>query len=303
LALWQSAWVKGQLQSRLPGLTIDLRIIKTKGDKILDSPLSTIGDQGLFTREIERALLAGEIDLAIHSLKDLPTGIPNGLAIGAIPARSDVRDVFISKRYGSLEELPTGAIIATGSLRRKAQLLHYRPDLRIVDVRGNLETRLKKLDGSNWDGMILARAGIERLGLSERIRQVIPTEIILPAVGQGALAVEIREDDSDLQRIVRAVHDDDTAACALAERSFLKFLEGGCQVPIAAYARIESDRLELEGMIATLNGKRLLRDRLGAEKSKAEEVGIRLGRRLYESGGEEILRGLREKAGRGSVEV
>jgi len=293
LALWQSEWVKREIESKFPSVTIDLQVIKTKGDKILDSPLSKIVDKGLFTREIEYALLDSRIDLAVHSLKDIPTETPKGLTIGAITKRDDVRDVFISKKYNSLDELPKAAKIATGSLRRKAQLLHYRPDLNLVDIRGNLNTRFKKFDESDWDGMILAYAGVERLGLSDRIKQIIPTDIILPAVGQGALAVEVREDDREVQAIVKRIHHAQTAFCAVAERGFLKFLEGGCQVPIAAYARVEKGKLKLDGMIGSLNGDRIIRGSTSGDKSEAESLGARLGRQLYQNGGADILKEIR----------
>jgi hydroxymethylbilane synthase len=293
LALWQTEWVKKELERRFSELTIELTIIKTTGDKILDSPLSKIGDKGLFTREIEHALLRGDIDLAVHSLKDIPTETPDGLIIGAITKRADVRDVFISKHYKSLKELPAGATVATGSLRRKAQLLHLRPDLQIADIRGNLNTRFKKFDESTWDGMILARAGIDRLGFSERITQVIPTSLMLPAVGQGALAVEIRKSDRRVRQFVSALQHEATATAVTAERSFLKYLEGGCQIPIGAYGRIRRGELLLDAMVGSLDGSFIIRDAVKGEPKDAKKLGIALAKKLYKQGGKEILEEIR----------
>jgi hydroxymethylbilane synthase len=296
LALWQTRSVASRLESIVPGLHIEVRTIKTTGDKVLDSPLSKIGDKGLFTKEIEQQLLAGTIDLAVHSLKDIPTQLPAGLVIGAITEREDVRDVFLAhprKKPASLETLPYGARIATGSLRRTCQLLAYRPDFTIVNIRGNLNTRLEKLDNSDWDGMILALAGVRRLGWESRIDEVLPLEMMLPAVGQGALAVEIRESDTQLAEALKALHHEPTAVAVYAERALLRCLEGGCQVPIGTYGRLEHGKLRLNAMIGSLDGKRIVRGEITGETTHAEDLGIRLANDLLENGGREILEEIR----------
>ncbi|MBI5020469.1 MAG: hydroxymethylbilane synthase [Ignavibacteriales bacterium] len=296
LALWQADWVKGELQKLYPSITIELEIIKTTGDKILDSPLSKIGDKGLFTKEIENALLDKRVDLAVHSLKDLPTSLPAGLMIGAIPKREDVRDVFIShpdKKYKNFDDVPSDGKIATGSLRRKCQLLNWKPQLEIIDLRGNLNTRFAKLDSSNWDGMILANAGVMRLGFSNRIAQIITTDKILPAVGQGALGIEIRSEDAELKSILAPLVSEATTYSTLAERAFLRTLEGGCQVPIGAYARIKQNKLVFDGMIGSLNGKKILRGTIHGEPTECESIGNELAKSLFDSGGKEILGSIR----------
>jgi len=296
LALWQTNWVKEHLLRHFPQLQIDTIIIKTTGDRILDSPLSKIGDKGLFIKEIEHALLNNEIDLAVHSLKDVPTSIPEGLMIGAVTRREDVHDVLIAhpkKAYHSFDELPYGAVIATGSLRRKCQVLHWRPDLQIVDIRGNLNTRFRKLEESDWDGMILARAGVARLGLEEKITEVLPIDRMLPAVGQGALAVEIRDSDRALRKLVSVVHDEATARATRAERALLRELEGGCQIPIGTYGRIDRAQLVLDAIIGTVDGKKTVRGKIRGEPEDAEAVGQRLAQTLLASGGREILQQIR----------
>lgn len=296
LALWQAHHVRDRLLRRFRSLEIELRIIKTTGDKILGQALSTIGDKGLFTKEIEHALLERRIDLAVHSMKDLPTFVPEGLAIAAITKREDVRDVLISKQWKSLEDLPDGAVVATGSLRRRSQLLHLRPDVQIVDIRGNLNTRMKKFDASKWDGMILAHAGVKRLGWTDRIAQLIPTELILPAVGQGALAIEIREDDDHAQRVVNALHHEATAAGVLAERALLRELEGGCQIPIGAYGRLEKDTLVLDAVVGSVDGNVRLDARAATRNPlRAEALGKRLAKRLLANGAERILQDIRRE--------
>jgi hydroxymethylbilane synthase len=297
LALWQAHHVKERLERRFRSLTVELRIIKTTGDKILNQALSAIGDKGLFTKEIEQALLDRSIDIAVHSLKDLPTETPAGLRIAAITKREDVRDVLISRQWRSIEALPEGATIATGSLRRTSQLRHLRPDVEIVDIRGNLNTRFAKFDASKWDGMLLARAGVKRLGWSDRIAQVIPADLILPAVGQGALGIEIREGDDVSLRAVRTLAHPATAAAAAAERALLRELEGGCQVPIGAWARVVDGRLVLDAMVGSIDGTvRLDVNGSVAELSKAEQLGRRLAKKLYEHGAKEILDDIRAAA-------
>lgn len=295
LALWQTYHVKNTLQRHFPEINFDIKIIKTTGDRMLDTALSKIGDKGLFTRQIETALLENEIDLAVHSLKDLQTVQPENLTIGAISAREMPNDAFISKKYRSIDDLPAGAKIATGSLRRKSQLLNRRPDLQIFEIRGNVPTRLEKFAESGLDAMILAYAGLHRLNLDAHIAQIIPFEIMLPAVGQGAMAVEIRESDSELKEILQVFDDEETRLCATAERAFLRTLEGGCQVPIGANAVLQRDKIHLEGFVGSLDGKMNLREKMTGNKSEAERLGTNLGRILIKQGANEILERTREK--------
>lgn len=305
LALWQAKWVQKELRTRFKNLVVIIEIIKTKGDKILDSPLSKIGDKGLFTREIEQALLDGEIDIAVHSLKDLPTELPDGLTMGAVCKREDARDVFIPHPQNANRSLfaqPPGAKIATGSLRRKCQLLNLRPDFEIVDIRGNLNTRLEKLGKSDWAGMILARAGVVRLGWEERIGETIPADTLLPAVGQGALAIEMRVGDKKIDRIVSVLHHVPTAQAVLAERALLRTLQGGCQVPIGTYARIETDgdseTLFLDAIVGSVDGRKIIRGKIHGSVDEAETLGENLARTLLSSGADAILRQIRDQAPR-----
>ncbi len=297
LALWQTEFVKRKLAENFPDLEFEIRIIKTKGDKILDSPLSKIGDKGIFTREIEIELLNGEIDLAVHSLKDLPTKLPDGLIIGAVMEREDVRDVLISKNNLKLAELPKDATIATGSLRRRAQLLYFRPDFKFVDLRGNIDTRFKKFDESNWDGMVLAFAGVNRMNYSNRISEIISTDVILPAVGQGAIAVEVRERDEKIFEMVRRINHLETEFATRAERALLKHLEGGCQIPIGAFATLKDGKIKLSAMVSNLDGTFLVRDSIEREVSgDIEEVGFELAEKLLEQGGAKILDEIRKSS-------
>lgn len=300
LALWQARWVQDRLRRLFPDRDFPVEVIKTKGDKILDSPLSTIGDKGLFTREIEYALLNKEIDLAVHSLKDLPTELPKGLALGAVTQREDVRDVFIPHPRNPVKSLldqPHGATVATGSLRRRSQLLNARPDLRMVDLRGNLNTRMQKLEASEWSGMILARAGVMRLGWEQAIGETLDLALMLPAVGQGALGVEIREDDQAVRELLAPLHSEESFSSTRAERSLLRRLEGGCQIPIGAYAYItaqtETSSLYLDAMVGTLDGTRVVRGQASGLPRDAETIGTSLGDTLLKQGAEEILAQIR----------
>jgi len=297
LALWQSSHIKSLLEQQHPGLVVELQIIKTLGDKILDSPLSKIGDKGLFTKEIEHALLEGAADLAVHSLKDIPTILPEGLLIAAVTRREDVRDVFVAhpKRNRSLGDLPSGSTMATGSLRRRCQLLHYNRSFEIIDVRGNLNTRLKKLDTSDWDGMILAKAGLVRLGLEDRITEILPFDIMLPAVGQGALAVETRSDAQAVRSLVGRLHDEQSAIAVEGERALLRRLEGGCQVPIGAYGRLEDGVYHLDAIIGSIDGARVVRGSRRSAPDQAAETGVRLAEELLQRGGKEILDEIRSQ--------
>lgn len=302
LALWQARWVRDALQRRYPALTIELRIIKTTGDRILDAPLSKIGDKGLFTREIEQALLRGDVDLAVHSLKDLPTQLPAGLALGAVTEREDVRDVFIPHPRSPrrrLADLPPGSVIATGSLRRRAQLLAMGRGFAVVDLRGNLNTRMRRLEESNWSGMILARAGVVRLGWEERIGETIDPGVMLPAVGQGALGIEIRSGDAQTRELIAALEHVPTRQATTAERALLHRLEGGCQVPLGTLARLDGGdgakaTLVLHGVVATLEGDRVVSGSASGAPEDAELIGTNLAEQLLSGGADEILRQIRK---------
>lgn len=287
LALWQAQWVKESLTSIYSHLEFVLIPMKTKGDKILDVPLAKIGDKGLFTKELENGLLSSEIDLAVHSLKDLPTLLPPGLMIAAYCEREEPRDVFLSKAGTPLEELPPGALIGTSSLRRKAQLKYYRPDLEFADLRGNLQTRWRKLQESDMSGIILAAAGVKRLGWSDRITQIIPEEILLSAVGQGSIAIEICSDREDMKDLLVSLNHKETELAVRAERSLMRELEGGCQVPIGALGRVVNGELLLQGMVASLDGTRLLR--ASVQGLLPEEVGREAAESLLAQGAGEIL--------------
>jgi hydroxymethylbilane synthase len=299
LALWQTRHVKALLEELFSGIVIDVQTIKTTGDKILDAPLAKIGDKGLFTKELDVALLDERIDLAVHSFKDVPTAIPEGLAIGAVLEREDVRDVFIGHSKSPNQifmTLPRQAVIATGSLRRKCQVLNARKDIQIVDIRGNLNTRIKKLDESNWDGIILAKAGVTRLGWAQRITEILPFEIMLPAVGQGALAIEMRNGDKRIEELLRTLHHLPTALTVTAERSLLRRLEGGCQIPIGAYGQVQGNKLRLDAMIGSLDGKRIVKGSRSGSHTNAEKIGIELAEELLKRGGKEILDEIRNSS-------
>ncbi len=290
LALWQTNWVRSELEKRFPEARFETLTIKTTGDKILDVPLAKIGDKGLFTKELDASLLRGESDFAVHSLKDLPTKLPEGLAIAAITKRWDARDVLISRNGELLAELPEGARVATGSLRRRSQLLHYRPDFQIFEIRGNLNTRFRKFDEANWDAMILAAAGVERLGWSQRISEKISTDILLPAVGQGSLAVLCREEDFEMRGVLSCMEDQESMLAARAERSLMRTLEGGCQVPIGAQAVVSEAGISLAGCVCSLDGRSLVRDSVSTAGGDPEALGARLAGILLENGAREILR-------------
>lgn len=302
LALTQSRWVATQLQTLRPGLTVDLEIIKTQGDKITDVPLSQIGGKGLFTKEIENALLDGRVDLAVHSMKDLPTELPPGLILAAVPEREDPHDVLIlhtptpadTPTTDPLALLPKGATVGTSSLRRKAQLLHHRPDLNILDLRGNLDTRLRKVDAGDYDAIVLAAAGLKRMGWHDRVTCPLPFHICLPAVGQGILALECREEDAETLQLLSTSNHADTRWAAVAERTLLLHLEGGCQVPIAATTEVSAGRVRLEALVASLDGNVIVRDIVESDlHSDPAAVGEDLARRLLANGAAEILQAIR----------
>ncbi len=289
LALIQANWVKEKLLQRDPHLKITLTVIKTTGDKIQDAPLAKIGGKGLFVKEIEEALFEKRVDLAVHSIKDVPTEFPKGLHLAAITRREDPRDVLISRDGTRLQHLRQGAKIGTSSLRRQAQLLHFRPDFEMVPLRGNLDTRLKKLEAMNLDGIVLALAGIRRMGFEKRITEILPIEISLPAIGQGALGIETRVGDSVTEPYLHSLNDPDSAVCVLGERAFLKKLEGGCQVPIAAYGRKIGSTLQLDGMVGTVDGRTLIRHHMTGSVEEAESLGIELAEILLNMGAKKIL--------------
>ena len=289
LALWQAEHIAGRLRSLHPGLAVELRHIVTTGDRILDVPLARIGGKGLFTKEIETAMLDGEIDLAVHSLKDMPAELPPGLILAAVTSRLDPHDAFVSGKYPGLAELPAGATVGTSSLRRRAQLLRFRPDLDIVSLRGNLDTRLRKLDEGQFDAIVLAAAGLRRLGWGGRITSLLSPEECLPAVGQGVLALEARQDDADVLAVVAALDDAETRACVTAERQFLAAVQGGCQVPVGVFGRFEGGRLSLTARILSLDGSRCVEGQAAGTPEQAKQLGDSLACRLLDDGGREIL--------------
>ena len=289
LALWQAGWVRTALQERFPESCIELRTIKTQGDKILDVPLAKVGGKGLFVKEIEEALQEGRVDLAVHSMKDMPAELPEGLAIGAVPERESPVDVLISRDGCGLMELAPGSIIGTSSLRRAAQLRHRRPELRIAPLRGNLDTRLRKLETEPLAAVVLAAAGVRRLGLAHRVSEHLDPELMLPAVGQGALCIEIRREDPRIGPMVAALDHAATRVAVIAERAFLRRLEGGCQVPIAGHATVDGATVRLAGLVADVDGSALIRHSLSGPAQSAARVGIELAEVLLSRGADALL--------------
>ena len=293
LAMVQTNWVKAELEKAHPGLTITVEAMATQGDKILDVALAKIGDKGLFTKELEAQMLVGRADIAVHSLKDLPTNLPEGLMLGCITEREDPADALVlhaKNKHLNLATLPEGAVVGTSSLRRLAQLRHHYPHLEFKDVRGNVITRLEKLDSGAYDCLILAAAGMGRLGFADRIDQSIPGDISLHAVGQGALGIECVENQPDVMEIIKVLEHGPTSQRCLAERAFLRELEGGCQVPIGVNTRFEGDQLILTGMVASLDGKRLIREQASGPSSDPESIGLELATTLKGLGAGEILK-------------
>lgn len=293
LALWQANWVKSALQEKFPQYTVELIIIKTQGDKILDVPLAKVGGKGLFVKEIEQALLTRHIDIAVHSMKDMPADIPDGLCMGAVPERENPFDVFISQNGIGFKELDSGSIIGTSSLRRGAQLRHVRSDIVIEPLRGNLDTRLKKLEDENLDAIVLAAAGVKRLDLEHKITEYLDPNIILPAIGQGALCIEIRNDDGKVGPLVQSMDHKATRTVVKGERAFLKRLEGGCQVPIAGYGKINKEQFTLTGLVAEIDGTRIIKSEKSGPLDSAEAIGIDLAEELLARGAAEILQKLK----------
>jgi hydroxymethylbilane synthase len=289
LAVTQSTSIKNQIESAHPQVRVELVKITTKGDRILDVPLAKVGGKGLFVKEIEDALLAGEVDLAVHSMKDVPTELPEGLHIGIIPIREIPQDAFVSVKYPSLEALPPGATVGTSSLRRRSQLAARRPDLNIADLRGNIDTRLRKLDEGIFDAIILAGAGLNRLGLQQRITVLLDPAQMLPAISQGALGIELRRDDTELFAGLQFLHHPQTAVAVAAERAFLLRLEGGCQVPIGAYATLSETTIHLTGLIASVDGSQLISDTITGPAEQADRLGTTLAETLLARGGKALL--------------
>lgn len=295
LALWQTNYVASLLGERF-GVETEIVKIKTTGDKILDSALSAIGSKGLFVKEIEIALQKGEIDMAVHSAKDVPTEIPEGLVIAAFLEREDPRDALISRNGNYLTNLPSNSVVATSSLRRRAQLLHFRSDLRLTDVRGNVDTRLRKMNEGQFDAIILAKAGLKRLGRESDITEVISTDHLLPAVGQGSIAIECRGDDGVIRQMVESLAHFNTMAAVRAERALMRALEGGCQVPIGALGKVVDGKLRLEALVASVDGREYVRDTFEGGVDEPEEVGIELAQKLLGQGADSILAEIRSLA-------
>ena len=290
LALWQAEHIRARLEAMHADLKVELVTFVTQGDKILDTPLAKIGGKGLFVKELEEALLDGRADLAVHSMKDVPMALPEGLTLAVICEREDPLDAFVSNTYNSFAELPHGAKVGTSSLRRKCQILKQRPDLEIVDLRGNVGTRLSKLDAGLYDAIILASAGLKRLGLADRIRHTLQVEISLPAVGQGALGLECRAADQAVLDLILPLLHDETDICVRAERAFNAYLEGGCQVPIAGYASLSQGQLHIEGRVGSVDGATLLKVELKGTPEQAEQLGETLAQKLLEQGAGDLLK-------------
>lgn len=288
LALWQANWVKSELEKRYPGMTVTLTKIKTTGDKILDVPLAKVGGKGLFTKEIEEALLRKDVDIAVHSMKDVPTEFPEGLHLSCITEREDVRDALISNGV-TLKGLKEGAVIGTSSLRRQTQLCHYRPDLKMEMLRGNVETRIRKMKEGEFDAVILAAAGVKRLGLTENVTEYISEEISIPAIGQGALGIECSIEDKEINELISFFNHYETSVAVRAERALLKRLEGGCQVPIAGHAAVKDGRITLKGLVGSVDGKRIVKDTIEGDAKDYERLGTEMGERLLSNGAREIL--------------
>jgi len=302
LALVQTYWVQEQLQKAFPDRTFEVHTMSTQGDKILDVALAKIGDKGLFTKELEVGMLQHDIDFAVHSLKDLPTNLPEGLMLGVVTEREDPADALVvheKHKDKQIDTLPEGAVVGTSSLRRLAQLRHHFPHLTFKDIRGNLNTRLAKLDAGEYDAIILAVAGLRRLGMGDRIHQVLPAEVSLHAVGQGALGIECRTDDTEVLSLIKAIEHVPTRDRTLAERAFLRSLEGGCQVPIGVNTQLDGDTLTLTGIVASVDGTKFVKDTVTGSASTAEKLGTELAQRLRQQGAQEILEEIFQTVQRG----
>lgn len=298
LALWQANWVRAALEKEQPGLQVEICKILTSGDRFVQGPLSRIGGKGLFVKEIEAALQKGEIDLAVHSMKDVPAAFAPGLGLGAVPERQDPRDVFLSRGRTTISRVPPDSRIGTSSLRRRSQLLHHFPGFRVVTLRGNVDTRIRKLrSGGDLDGVIMAAAGLQRLDLEGEIDQYLEADFFLPAIGQGALGIEVRLDDDRVRGLVAGLNHPETECEIQAERGLMRTLQGGCQVPVGGFARLQEGKLFIEGMVGSVDGRRLVRDRAKGDPQEATLLGVKLGERLLAAGGRDILREILEQEG------
>ncbi|OCG27027.1 hydroxymethylbilane synthase [Gilliamella sp. wkB108] len=295
LALWQANFVKDQLLAIHKHLSVELVPMVTQGDVLLDSPLAKIGGKGLFVKQLEQAMLNNQADIAVHSIKDIPAQFPEGLMLATICQRDEVRDAFISNKYDNLDTLPDGAVIGTSSLRRQCQLRAKYPHIQIKDLRGNVSTRLAKLDNNEYDAIILASVGLKRLGLNNRIKQFIETDLILPAVGQGAVGIETRVDDKAIMDLLAPLDDKNSRICILAERAMNQYLQGGCQVPIACYSQLNNGVLTLQGLVGRVDGSKVIKSMLQGNASQAEELGCKLAKQLLEQGAAEILQELNDQ--------
>jgi hydroxymethylbilane synthase len=289
LALWQAEYVKSRLLQLHPDIHVELVKMVTQGDKILDTPLAKVGGKGLFVKELETGMLAGEADIAVHSMKDVPVEFPDGLMLAVICEREDPRDAFVSNKIESIDELPQGAVVGTSSLRRQSQLRAWRPDVQIRDLRGNVNTRLKKLDNGDYDAIILASAGLIRLGFEDRIKHPIDTSISLPAIGQGAVGIECRVGDERILNLIEPLNHSETSTCVQAERAMNHRLEGGCQVPIAGYAQLDDWNLSMRGLVGRPDGQLVIRGEVQGHSDQAEQLGIQLAEDLLARGAKEIL--------------
>ena len=294
LAMWQAEHVKARLEQAHPDINVILLGMSTQGDKILDTPLAKIGGKGLFVKELEQGMLDGKADIAVHSMKDVPVAFPEGLHLPVIMQREDPRDAFVSNKFESIDDLPEGAVVGTSSLRRQCQISHHRPDLEIRPLRGNVNTRLAKLDNGDYDAVILAGAGLIRLGFESRIRNLIPVEFSLPAIGQGAIGIECRSSDEQVNQLLKPLHHDATATCVLAERAMNNRLEGGCQVPIGGHAVLDGDALSLRGLVGSVDGKDIIRAELTGAIKDSEAIGTQVAETLLENGADKILKALYE---------
>jgi hydroxymethylbilane synthase len=289
LALFQANETKKAIEANFPDIKTEIVVIHTRGDKILDVSLSKIGDKGLFTKELEVALMNNEVDMAIHSLKDLPTFFPEGLKLGAVLERGEVRDAWVSKNGKTLSQFDENDVIATSSLRRKAQLLAYNPKFNVIDIRGNINTRLAKMEDGHCDAMIMAAVGLQRLGLEENITEIIDTEVMVPAVSQGAMGIETRVDDPEVDLIMQGINHDETMLITTAERAYLKAMEGGCQIPIGCFSQVSGESVSFTGLVADLTGERMIKITLNGKLEQAEKIALEVSRQMIAKGAVEIL--------------
>jgi hydroxymethylbilane synthase len=297
LALYQANETKMAIEANFPDLKAEIVVIHTKGDKILDVSLSKIGDKGLFTKELEIALMNNEVDLAVHSLKDLPTFFPEGLKLGAVLERGEVRDAWVSKNGKLLSQFNENDVIATSSLRRKAQLLAYNPKFNIVDIRGNMNTRLAKMADGHCDAMIMAAVGLQRLGMEDKITEIIDTEVMLPAVSQGAIGIETRANDPEIDSIMQGINHDETLLITTAERTYLKSMEGGCQIPIGCFSEVSGESISFTGLVADLTGERIIKMTLNGKLEQVETIALEVSRQMIAKGAVEILEEIRNNLG------